>query len=230
MKPVLYMFTCLSVLCFLFVPVAKSTPAGVANQDHPSVRAALACIRQISQIVKTRKKNGPDVACTIPVSLSETDLDEIFKAAMRATSLGDDMRERAEKYSSGIAKTLANFRAADCTVHLMVKRVQILAALADGETTIQLPDQPARCDVTTKKRKIQKLSFAFTPRIDMKNGCVSKFALNMGKIDAGCKVCFINRLYLSTQLVSLWANRMSGNVARALNIQLGPQCRSKSDR
>ena len=59
----------------------------------------------------------------------------------------------------------------------------------------------------------------------MNAGCVKTFALNMGKIDAACRVCYFNRLYLSTKLVSVWANRLSDNAKRVLNAQLGTQCR-----
>ncbi len=195
------------------------------NRDHPSVKAALACIKQIRPIVKNRQANGHDIACDIPVALSEHDLDELFKAAMRSTSLNEKMRGKAEKYSSTIAKTLTNFRAADCIIRLRVKRATIIRALTADRAAIQLDDQPAECEVTTKKRRLKKLKFVFSPLINMKAGCVEKFALNMGKIDAGCKICLFNRLYLSTQLVSLWANHMSKNAARALNIQLGERCR-----
>ena len=58
---------------------------------------------------------GPDVACDIPVALSENDLDELFKAALRSASMSDKVRGTAEKYSAGFAKTVTNFRAADCT-------------------------------------------------------------------------------------------------------------------
>ena len=212
-----------------FMLLAKLTisPAlAISNEQHPSVLAALACIDQIAPIVKNRRRSGADVACTIPVSLSEKDLDEIFKAAMQSAKISDNLRGTAEKYTSTFAKTLTNFRAADCHIKLHVKRSDIIDALQADKMSLQLDDQPANCDVTTKKHKIQKLKFAFSPRIIMKNGCVSEFALNMGKIDAGCKVCFINRLYLSTKLVGLWANRMSGNAKRVLNAQLGGQCRS----
>ena len=49
---------------------------------------------------------------------------------------------------------------------------------------------------------------------------VKKFALNMGKIDANCRVCVFNRLYLSTKLVSLWANHMSKNAKRILKLRM----------
>ena len=110
-------------------------------------------------------------------------------------------------------------------IKLRVKRSVIIEALSRDETVLQLPDQPATCDVTTKKHKIQKLTFAFSPKVEMAGGCVNKFALNMGKIDAGCRVCVFNRLYLSTKLVSLWASHMSKNDKRVLNAQLSAQCR-----
>ena len=209
----------------LLVMAASGPVQAVRDENHPSVKAALACIAQIAPIVRDRRASGPDVSCDIPVALSEKDLDEIFKAAMQSTSMSDKMRGKAEKYSTKFAKTLTNFRGADCMIRLRVKRSTIIEALSADQTVIQLKDQPADCDVTTKKHQIKKLKFAFAPRIDMKGGCVEKFALNMGKIDAGCKVCFVNRLYLSTQLVGLWANHMSGNVTSALNAQLGGSCR-----
>lgn len=194
-------------------------------EEHPSVTAAKACIEKVAPIVKSRQRQGEDVSCDIPIILSETDLNEIIKAAMRSNSMGEKLRGKAEKYSTAFAKTLTNFRAANCMVKLRAKRAQIIEALEANKTTILLDDQPVDCDVTTKKHKIQKLKFAFSPRIDMQDGCVKKFALNMGKIDAGCKVCFINRLYLSTKLIGVWANHMSGNITKALNAQLGGQCR-----
>ncbi len=203
----------------------SKTTASPTGKNHPSVRAAMNCIEQLRPIVKKRRKSGPDVTCLIPVTLVERDLDEIFKAAMRSTKMSDSTRERAEKYSAMIAKTLTNFRAADCKIRLHIKRTEILEALSGGDTTLKMAEQPADCNVTTKKYKIQKLRFSFAPRIDMKQGCVSDFALNMGKIDAGCKICYFNRLYLSTKLVSVWANSMGKNVKRALNIQLGGACR-----
>ncbi len=205
---------------------AQAQSQSQTDQKHPSVIAALTCIDQIAPIIKHRRKSGPDVSCDIPVALSETDLDELFKAALRSASMNDKIRGTAEKYSAGIAKTVANFRAADCLIKLRVKRSTILEALSRDETVLQLPDQPTTCDVTTKKRKITKLTFAFSPKVDMKQGCISAFALNMGKIDAGCRICVFNRLYISTKLVSLWANRMSGNAKTVLNAQLGAQCRS----
>ncbi len=204
---------------------AKLANASPTGKNHPSVRAAMHCIEQLRPIVKNRRKSGPDVTCLIPVTLVEHDLDEIFKAAMRSTKMSDKTRSTAEKYSSLIAKTLTNFRAADCKIRLHIKRTEILEALSGQDSTLKMAEQPADCDVTTKKYKIQKLRFSFAPRIDMKQGCVSGFALNMGKIDAGCKICYFNRLYLSTKLVSVWANRMGDNVKRALNIQLGGACR-----
>ena len=197
----------------------------ITNDKHPSVIAALSCIDQIAPIVKKRQPQGPDVACDIPVSLSEKDLDDLFKAALRSASMSDKLRGTAEKYSAAIAKTVTNFRATDCTIKLRVKRSLIIEALEKDETVLQLPDQPADCDVTTKKHKIEKLKFAFSPKIEMKAGCVKTFALNMGKIDADCRVCYFNRLYLSTKLVSVWANRLSDNAKRVLNAQLGAQCR-----
>ena len=216
----------LYIIAGVVLTIASGSLAqAVTNENHPSVKAALNCIAQIAPIVKNRQSGGKDVSCDIPVKLSENDLDEIFKAAMRSASMSEKMRGRAEKYSAKFTKTLTNFRAADCTIKLRVKRADILDALSAEQKVIQLADQPVDCDVTTKKHKIQKLKFSFAPKIDMHSGCVEKFALNMGKIDAGCKVCFINRLYLSTKLVGLWANHMSGNITRALNAQLGSQCR-----
>lgn len=204
---------------------ARAAQVPQTGKNHPSVRAAMNCIGQLRPIVKQRRKKGADVRCLIPIKLVERDLDEIFKAAMRSTKMSDKTRSTAEKYSSLIAKTLTNFRGADCKVKLHFKRSDILEALSGKNTRLQLAEQPADCDVTTKKYTTQKLKFSFAPRIDMKQGCVSDFALNMGKINAGCTVCYFNRLYLSTRLVSVWANRMGGNVKRALNIQLGPTCR-----
>ncbi len=195
-----------------------------ANNKHPSVIAALACIDQMAPIINDRQLTGPDVACDIPVSLSENDLDELFKAALRSASMGDKVRGTAEKYSAGFAKTVTNFRAADCVIKLRIKRAIILEALSSDEAAMQLPDQPATCDVTTKNHKIKKLKFAFSPEVELVNGCVKNFALNMGKIDADCRVCYFNRLFLATKLVGLWANHMSKNAKRILNAQLGASC------
>ena len=213
----------LTIIALYAKACAAKGPATGTN--HPSVRAAMNCIGQLRPIVKNRQKHGPDVICSIPITLVERNLDEIFKAAMRSTRMSDKNRQTAQKYTSLIAKTLTNFRAADCRVKLHLKRTDILEALSGKTTTLQMTQQPADCNVTTKKYKTQKLTFSFAPRIDMKQGCVEKFALNMGHIDAGCKICYFNRLYLSTRLVSVWANRMGDNVKRALNIQLGPTCR-----
>ncbi len=202
----------------------RSDSFAAVNKKHPSVIAALACIEQMAPIINDRQIAGPDVACDISISLSEKDLDELFKAALRSSSMSSKIKGTAEKYSAGFAKTVTNFRAADCVIKLRVKRSLIIEALSRNNTVLQLPDQPAACDVTTKKHKIQKLTFAFSPKVEMTGGCVAKFALNMGKIDANCRVCYFNRLYLSTKLVSLWANHMSKNAKRILNAQLGAQC------
>lgn len=216
----------LALISTLFLsPRTMAQSSRSDERQHPSVRATLRCISQLRPIVQNRRNHGPDVQCTIPVSLSEHDLDEIFKAALRSAKMSDRMRGRAEKYSSLIAKTLTNFRAADCTVRLHIKRANILRALNSEATTLHLPDQPTDCNVTTKKYKKQRLRFSFAPRIDMKNGCVENFRLNMGKIDAGCKICYFNRLYLSTKLIGVWGNSMGNNFKRALNMQLGGACR-----
>ena len=220
MKPILLLMTFLLANTLAYQPEALA-----ASKKHPSVIAALACIEQMAPIINDRQRAGPDVACDIPVALSENDLDELFKAALRSASMSDKIRGTAEKYSAGFAKTVTNFRAADCVIKLRVKPSQIIEALSNNDTVLQLPDQPAACDVTTKQHKIKKLTFAFSPKVEMNGGCVKKFALNMGKIDANCRVCYFNRLYLSTKLVSLWANHMSKNAKRILNAQLGAQCR-----
>ncbi|MCP4933805.1 MAG: hypothetical protein GY927_06260 [bacterium] len=216
----------LLLMIFLFASTLTHRPDALAATDnkHPSVIAALACIDQMAPIINGRQSTGPDITCDIPVALSEKDLDELFKAALRSARMNDKVRGAAEKYSAGIAKTVTNFRAADCVINLRVKRATIIEALSRNDTALQLPDQPAICDVTTKKHEIQKLTFAFSPKVEMAGGCVAKFALNMGKIDANCRVCVFNRLYLSTKLVSLWANHMSKNAKRILNAQLGDSC------
>jgi len=218
--------TCL--LAFLILNALAMAPEARASRDsqHLSVKAAFACIEKIAPIVKKRQPQGRDIACDIPVSLSESDLDELFKAALRTASMGDRVRGAAEKYSATIAKTVTNFRSADCLIKLRVKRSVIIEALSRDKVTLQLPDQPADCDVTTKNRKIKKLKFAFSPQVEMVKGCVNKFALNMGKIDADCRICYFNRLYLSTKLIGLWANQQSGNARRILNTQLGASCAS----
>ena len=225
-RPVLF------VLFFLFIGPAFPFSLSVSLADEgtdndrnpPSVRAAMNCIAQLRPIVRNRQAKGADVYCRLPVNLSEHDLDELFRAALRSSKMSDKMRHRAEKYSSLMMKTLTNFRAADCQIRLHIPRAAILSALSQERVTLQMADQPADCIVTTKKYKKQKLHFSFAPKIKMKQGCVNDFALNMGKIDAGCRICYFNRLYLSTKLVSVWANHMSHNVKRALNIQLGGAC------
>ncbi len=122
----------------IFVTLALYGPASTAQasqtgKNHPSVRAAMNCIGQLRPIVKHRRKKGADVTCLIPVTLVERDLDEIFKAAMRSTKMSDKTRNTAEKYSSLIAKTLTNFRGADCKIKLHFKRSDILEALS-GKT------------------------------------------------------------------------------------------------
>ncbi len=214
------------LLCLALQSKGSTRASSPENKEHPSVLAAMQCIDQIAPIVQSRDKSGNDVACDLPVSLSENDLDEIFKAAARSSKMSEKMRERAEKYSPGIAKALTNFRGARCLIKLRIKRADIVDALSLEDKVWQMPDQPAECDVTTRKYEIRKLRFAFSPRIEMKNGCVEEFALNMGKIDAGCRVCYFDRLYLSTRLVSLWANQMSGNVKRAINAQLENSCKA----
>ena len=125
----------------------------VQNADHPSVKAALICMGQIAAIIKSRQQRGKDVVCSLPVTLSEQDLDEIFKAALAQRKMSDKMRGRAEKYSSLFTKTLTNFRAADCRIELRVKRRQIIKALTSQQRVVQLPPQPANCKITTQKTK-----------------------------------------------------------------------------
>lgn len=210
----------------LINPALAPQATAATNNQHPSVVAAFACMEQIAPIIRNRNPKGRNVACDIPVSLSEQDLDELLKAALKSANMNEKVRGTAEKYSSVFAKTLTNFRAATCVIKLRIKRQVIVDALIKDNIVLQLPDQPTTCDVTTKKHKIQKLSFAFSPRIDMMKGCISKFALNMGKIDADCRVCYFNRLYLSTKLVGLWANRTAENIRPQLNRLLGGRCRS----
>jgi hypothetical protein len=220
------------VILFLLLPlsinpITISNANARTNKQHSSVVAALACIDQMAPIIKNRQKDGKDVSCDIPVSLSEKDLDELFKAAARSASTNEKLRGAAEKYSASLAKTLTNFRAANCLIKLRIKRSQIIEALSQAKTVVQLADQLADCDITTKKHKIQKLKFAFSPRIHMENGCISKFALNMGKVDANCRVCYFNRLYLSTKLVALWANHTADNIRPPLNRILGESCNTR---
>ncbi len=227
MKRFSWLTSCFVLAVLLSGLVTTTTVRANSNSQHPSVRAAIACIDQIQPIVNKRQIRGKDVSCNIPVTLSEKDLDELFKAAARSASANKKVQGFAEKYSSKFAKTLTNFRAANCSIRLRIKRRDIVNALDADRLELQLDDQPAECDVTTKKRKVQKLKFSFAPRVSMYRGCVEKFALNMGKIDAGCRVCYFNRLYLSTKLVGLWANHMSGNIRRVLNTQLSRSCRQK---
>ena len=82
MKPTLLFMT------FLIAGALAYGPAAMAktNETHPSVIAALSCIDQMAPFIKNRRSTGPDVACDIPVSLSETDLDELFQAALRSST------------------------------------------------------------------------------------------------------------------------------------------------
>jgi hypothetical protein len=188
-----------------------------APKPHPSELAAMKCINQIAPIFATRERDGKDVECDIPVSLSENDLDTLLKEAVNAATQNEKWRSYAKKYSGVITKAVTNFRAAECKMKIRVKRADIINALERDKYVLEMGDQPVNCQALTRKRETKPLSFAFTPRIETENGCIKKFDLNMGKIDAGCRICFINRLYITTSLLALWANRAASNIRRELN-------------
>lgn len=211
-------------LCLVFWAAGVAPGAAESPSVIASIIAAHQCLAQMKAAAAHDDDGREDVVCDIPVVLDESDLDELFKASLRTAALSDEWKSVAQRYSASITKTLANFRGAECQVKLRVKRAALHAARAADSTEMQLADQPAECQVTTSSRSIEKLSFKFAPRIKWYKGCVDSFALNMGKIDANCKVCYFNRLYVATTLVAVWANRVAPNFRNVINRQLGGSC------
>jgi hypothetical protein len=211
--------------------VAHAEEVSPALEERPSVLvsilAANRCLKQIRNGIGSHAQaDAPatDLSCDIPVNLAEADLDALFRTVVAQSKMSDDMKSLGQRYSSSLAKTLTNFHGADCMIKLRVQRAALLAARAAESTEMQLDAQPAECDVLTGSKTTQKLKFAFTPRVKWVKGCVNEFWLNMGGIDAGCKVCYFDRLYLATNLVAMWANRIGPNARDLLNRQLGGDC------
>ena len=211
-------------LLALFSCLALTSTGAQARVDKATVAAIKDCVKQVYEIVGARKAKGPDVSCDIPINLKERDLNQMFKVAVRAARLNGRWRAYAQKYSPKIAKAVTNFRAADCLMKVRARRADILRGLKADRTVVQLADQPINCMVLTRKRKRKPLSFVLAPKVEMQGGCVRRFSLNMGKINADCRVCLFSRLYLATRLIGLWANHMSGNITKTLNNLLGRSC------
>jgi hypothetical protein len=201
-------------------------------EDRPtiavSILAALRCLKQIRTSIGAHAQPEAtaqeELACDIPVNLSETDLDALLRTAVKQATIGDNVKSFAERYSSTIAKTVTNFHGAECMIRLRLQRPALMAARQAAATELQLPAQAAVCEVVTGSGQKQTLSFDFTPRIKWEKGCVSEFWLNMGNIDAGCRMCYVDRLYLTTNLVSMWANKIGPNARELINRQLGGDC------
>lgn len=201
-------------------------------EDRPSIAVSilstLRCLKQIRNSIGAHAlpeaAGKPEIACDIPLNLSEADLDALLRTAVQQGSMSENVKSFAERYSSSIAKTLTNFHGAECLIRLRMQRPALMAARQAASAEMQLPAQPATCDVVTGSGQKQKLSFSFTPRIKWVNGCIGEFWLNMGEIDAGCSMCYVDRLYLAANLVSMWANKIGPNARDTLNRQLGGDC------
>ena len=192
-----------------------------------SIAAGEKCLKELRSTILSNKETGADVACDIPIILSEAELDTILRRSFDFKSLRDAAREQVKSFSNAAAKTLVNARAARCVLTIRLSRKKLVRAAAVNDMELEVQPQPVSCRILTKADKWQPISFTFRPKLEVKDKCVKSFAPRMGEIKTPCTICWpvnLSRLYLTTKIVSLWVNHVGKNFDRVLNGLLAREC------
>lgn len=117
---------------------------------------------------------GEEIVCAWPVSLSETERNDLKKAS----------RAYLENVS--------------CQVEIKIKRAMVDAALTAADLVFEAPPQPVACDLTTYKG-VTKITATFAPRVVFKGGSAIEGTPGLGNVTGVSKVLswpvvqFVNR-------------------------------------
>ncbi|KAB2849746.1 MAG: hypothetical protein F9K44_07040 [Hyphomicrobiaceae bacterium] len=115
----------------MFATVASSSGASAQDRD---------CIHQLI------KENGREIACTLPLQMTEKDLADLRKASR------DILQD------------------ASCVLTIKIERALISDAVANAQMHVfESPPQPVACEIKTKETAIP-VSFTFAPRVEFKDG------------------------------------------------------------
>lgn len=156
--------------CSAFVATTSLMGAALAAEPPASPEAARApdCFEQLET------GSAAEIACTVPLRLSETEQAEL------------------EKGTRGFVKDLS------CTLEVRIARREIDTALAATDLTFQSPEQPVACAITTANRT-HDITATFAPRIVFRNDTAVEATPGLGNVKGVTRfiswpvVQFVNR-------------------------------------
>ncbi len=213
-----HLIALLSVM--LISPSFASQDFEEKESDKPTVLAVQKCMARLQGMIDHPAAKGADLNCVIPVVVDEEELDTILKQAFEIKKLSK-YKDSFAKFSSKMTKSLINARSATCKMTIKMARDKVLEVILNKNGETSFSAQPLTCEVLTKSKKVEKISFSFKPAFRVKDRCIKEFKPVMGDIKTPCKFC---RLYLTTKLVSLWVNHIGKNMTPAFNQILYRKC------
>lgn len=187
-----------------------------------TITAIQKCLRTIKIAVEKGASKKPSIACNIPFSFKEVELDAILsQSGSNQQSL--EQEKQTDKTSHSTVKTLINVRSAKCKATVRVKTALVKKAINMKNGKLIIPPQWVSCNLTTKSRKTKQVRFAFTPTGTFKQNCLNQFSPKMGKFDLDCTFC---RLNFVAHTLRYWVNQMGTQMKPGINKALGKTCKT----
>ncbi len=148
--------------------VALGTPQKAAAAQGPDTSLSDDCYEDLE------KGTRPEIACRVPLRLSETE------------------RAELEKGSRGYVKDVT------CDMTVRIPRSDIETAITSRDVIFQSPEQPVRCTVTAPKSTFD-ITATFAPRVVIKNDVAVEATPGLGNVKGITRViswpvvAFVNR-------------------------------------
>ncbi len=170
---VLILIASATVTAFALPAVAAETiPDPEAATGDPALDALLArekearkaCKVEICSLLRSKKVEGADVACSIVQTWPKKALNELISKARIEWPMGNAL----------------------CKMDLKLNRATLAKAMSDAKGEVELNEQKLECDIEAAEAGGEKttIKLSMKPKVTFENGVATKASFNWGAVEA----------------------------------------------